>query len=109
MDELVGKPASAAGMDGFVAAKSVGIHSLLRSDHPSDKILTFNGKTPVAQADVAVLRGGAGATKPPACGLTAIGEVQDIARELFRFGRDQIGAAQSGETIAGTPGLSQSA
>ena len=109
MGELVGKPASRAGTGAFVTAKSVGIHSLIRSDHPSDKILTFNGKSPGAQADVAVLRGGAAAAKPPDGGLAAIGKVQNIARELFRFGRDQIGAAQTGEIIAGTPGLSRSA
>jgi len=32
---------------------------------------------------------------------------QSIARELFRFGRDKIGADQMGEIIAGTPGLNQ--
>ena len=35
-----------------------------------------------------------------------MGEIQNIARELFRFGRDKIGADQMGEIIAGTPGLS---
>jgi hypothetical protein len=34
-------------------------------------------------------------------------EIQSIAREVFRFGRDKIGADQMGEIIAGTPGLSQ--
>ena len=34
-------------------------------------------------------------------------QIQDIARELFRFGRDKIGADRMGEIIAGTPGLSQ--
>ena len=34
-------------------------------------------------------------------------EIQNSARELFKFGRDQIGADQMGEIIAGTPGLSQ--
>jgi len=36
-----------------------------------------------------------------------MGEIQNVARELFRFGGDKIGAAQMGEIIAGTPGLSQ--
>jgi hypothetical protein len=36
-----------------------------------------------------------------------LSEIQSIARELFRFGRDKIGADQMGEIIAGTPGLSQ--
>ena len=36
-----------------------------------------------------------------------IAEIQNIARGLFKFDRDQIGADQMGEIIAGTPGLSQ--
>jgi hypothetical protein len=36
-----------------------------------------------------------------------MGEIQSIGRELFRFGRDKIGADQMGEIIAGTPGLGQ--
>jgi len=36
-----------------------------------------------------------------------IGEIQNVARELFKFGRDRIGADQMGEIISGTPGLSQ--
>src|ERR1700751_5422251 len=35
-----------------------------------------------------------------------IAEIQSIARELLRFGRDKLGANQMGEIIAGTPGLS---
>ena len=34
-------------------------------------------------------------------------EIQNIARELFRFGRDRVGADRMGEIIAGTPGLRQ--
>jgi hypothetical protein len=34
-----------------------------------------------------------------------MGEIRNVARELFRFGRDKIGAEHMGEIIAGTPGL----
>jgi hypothetical protein len=34
-------------------------------------------------------------------------EIQTVARELLRFGRDKIGADQMGEIVAGTPGLSR--
>ena len=37
----------------------------------------------------------------------AMSEIQGVARELFRFGRDKIGADQMGKIISGTPGLSQ--
>jgi hypothetical protein len=45
-------------------------------------------------------------TRLMALGL-GIGEIQNIARELFKFGRDKIGADQMGEIISGTPGLGQ--
>ena len=45
-------------------------------------------------------------TRLMALGL-GMSEIQNVARELFRFGRDKIGADQMGEIISGTPGLSQ--
>jgi hypothetical protein len=36
-----------------------------------------------------------------------ITEIQNIASELLRFGRDKIGADRMGEIISRTPGLSQ--
>ena len=39
--------------------------------------------------------------------LQSIIRQSGVARELFRFGRDKIGADQMGEIILGTPGLSQ--
>jgi hypothetical protein len=45
-------------------------------------------------------------TRLMAMGL-GFGEIQSIARELFKFGRDKIGADRMGEIIKGTPGLSQ--
>jgi hypothetical protein len=41
--------------------------------------------------------------------LVARAGIDDITRELFRFGRDTIGADLMGEIIAGTAGLSQCA
>ena len=43
-------------------------------------------------------------TKLMALGL-GMAEIQNIARELFRFGRDKIGADRMGEIIAGTRGF----
>lgn len=37
----------------------------------------------------------------------SMAEIQNTARELFRFGRDTTGAGQMGEIIAGKPGLGQ--
>lgn len=38
-------------------------------------------------------------------GKAVVGEINSVARELYKFGRDQVGADQMGEIIAGTPGL----
>ena len=45
-------------------------------------------------------------TKLMGLGL-GMGQIQDIARELFKFGRDKIGADKITAIIAETPGLSQ--
>jgi hypothetical protein len=34
-----------------------------------------------------------------------IGQIQNLARELFRYGREKIGADRMDEIIVGTPGL----
>ncbi len=86
MDELIGRLASKAGIDSAVAEKTVGI------------ILTFSR----------LMGGGLMAVGTRLMGLgLGMGEIQSIARELLRFGRDKIGADQMGAIIAGTPGLSQ--
>jgi len=45
-------------------------------------------------------------TKPISLGL-GIAEIQRVAPERLRFGRDTLGADQMGEIIAGTAGPSQ--
>ncbi len=127
MDDLVGELASKAGIGVAVPARGTGIiPGFLRSEGPSDTVQARIDKIPGAEAAVATSGNGAGRTRPIGGGLMAagmrrmglvmslftslglsIGEIQNIVRELFRFGRDQIGADQMGEIIAGTPGLSQ--
>ena len=117
MDELIGRLAVKAGIDAVVAEKTVGIIlSFLRNEGPSDKVQALIDKIPGAEAAIAAsstglskLMGGglmALGTKLMGLGL-GMGEIQNVARELFRFGRDKIGAEQMGEIIKGTPGLSQ--
>ena len=117
MDELIARLATKAGVDAAVAEKTIGIVlSFLHSEGPSDKVQARIDQIPGAEAaiaasnnDLARLMGG---------GLVAVGtkllglgpgmrDIQNVARELFRFGRDKIGADRMGEIIAGTPGLSQ--
>ena len=118
MDELIGRLAAKAGIDDAVAEKTIGIIlGFLRNEGPSDKVQALIDTIPGAEAAIAASSGG-GLSRLMGGGLMAVGtklmglglgmgEIQNIARELFRFGRDKIGADQMGEIIAGTPGLSQ--
>jgi hypothetical protein len=119
MDELIGRLASKAGIDGAVAEKTVGIIlNFLRSEGPSDKVQELIDQIPGAEAVIAASNNNGTISRLMGGGLMAVGtrlmglglgmgEIQSIARELFRFGRDKIGADQMGAIIAGTPGLSQ--
>ncbi len=119
MDELTGQLALKAGIDGAVAEKTIGIIlSFLRSEGPSDNVQALIDAIPGAEAAISASGKSGGLGGLMGSGLMALGtklmglglgmdEIQNIARELFRFGRDKIGADQMGEIIAGTPGLSQ--
>jgi hypothetical protein len=119
MDELVGRLASKAGIDGAVAEKTIGIIlSFLRNEGPSEKVQALIDEIPGAEAAIEASGNGGGFARLMGGGLMAVGtrlmglglgmgEIQSIARELFKFGRDKIGADRMGEIIAGTPGLSQ--
>jgi hypothetical protein len=119
MDELIGQLAVKAGIDNVVAEKTAGIVlGFLRNEGPSDKVQALIDRIPGAEAAIAASSSGAGLVQLMGGGLMALGtrlmglglgmpEIQNVARELFKFGRDKIGADQMGEIIAGTPGLSQ--
>jgi hypothetical protein len=119
MDELVGQLAAKAGIDSTVAEKTIGIIlAFLRDEGPSDKVQALIDTIPGAEAAIAASNQGGGLSRLMGGGLMAVGtrlialglgvgEIQNIARELFRFGRDKIGVDQMGEIISGTPGLSQ--
>ncbi|WFU38478.1 DUF2267 domain-containing protein [Bradyrhizobium sp. CB82] len=118
MDELIGRLATNASIDSAVAEKTIGIIlGFLRNEGPSDSVQALIDHIPGAEAVIAATQGG-GLSRLMGGGLMAVGtrlmglglgmsDIQKIARELFRFGRDKIGADQMGKIIAGTPGLSQ--
>ncbi len=119
MDELIEQLAAKVGIDRVVAGKTIGIIlGFLRNEGPADKVQALIDRIPGAEAVIeapgaggrlAGLMGGglmALGSRLMALGL-GMGEIQSVARELFKFGRDKIGADQMGEIIAGTPGLSQ--
>ena len=119
MDELIGRLAEKAGIEKAVAEKSVGIMlGFLRNEGPADKVQALIDNIPGAEAVIAASGGGGGLSRLMGGGLMALGaklmglglgmaQIQNIARELFRFGRDKIGADQMGEIIAGTRGLKE--
>jgi len=119
MDELIGRLASNASIDGAVVEKTVGIIlGFLRSEGPSENVEALIDQIPGAEAAIEASRSGGGLSRLMGGGLMAVGtrlmglglgmsEIQNVARELFRYGRDKIGADQMGKIIAGTPGLSQ--
>ena len=119
MDELIGRLASTASIDSAVAEKTVGIIlSFLRNEGPSGTVQALIDHIPGAEQAIEASRSGGGLSRLMGGGLMAVGtrlmglglgmaDIQKVARELFRFGRDKIGAEQMGKIIAGTPGLSQ--
>jgi hypothetical protein len=119
MDELTGRLAAIAGIENAVAEKTIGIIlGFLRSEGPSDKVQSLIDSIAGAEAAIAASNSGGGLGSLMGGGLMAvgtrlmglglgIGEIQNIARELLRFGRDKIGADRMGEIVAATPGLSQ--
>jgi hypothetical protein len=119
MDELIGRLATRASIDDAVAEKTAGIIlGFLRNEGPSDKVQALIDKIPGAEVAISASSNGGGLASLMGGGLLAvgtrltglglgIGDIQSIARELFRFGRDKIGTDQMDEIIAATPGLSQ--
>ena len=119
MDELIGRLVAKAGIDSAVAEKIIGIIlGFLRNEGPANKVQALIDRIPGAEAAIAASSNGGGLARLMGGGLMALGtklmglglgmgDIQNVARELFRFGRDKIGADQMGEIITGTPGLSQ--
>jgi hypothetical protein len=119
MDELIGELAAKAGIGNAVAENTVGIIlGFLRTEGPSDKVQALIDRIPGAEAAIEASSSGDGIGRLMGGGLMAlgsrlmglglgIGEIQNIARELLKYGRDKIGADQMGEIVAETPGLSQ--
>ena len=115
MDELIDRLATKAGIDNIVAEKSIGIRpGFIRGAGPSDKVQARSDNIPGSEAAIAAGNPG----RLMGNGLTAVGarlmalglgisEIESMARELFKFCRDKVGADHMGEIIGETLGLSQ--
>jgi hypothetical protein len=119
MDELVDQLAAKAGVDRAVAEKTVGaILGFLRKEGPADKVQALIDAFPGSEAAIAAAGSGGGLAGLLGGGIMALGaklmgfglgmgQIQAIGRELFKVGRDKIGADDMNAIISGTPGLSQ--
>lgn len=115
MNELIDLLTVRVGIDKAVAEKTIGIiFGFLRNEGPADDVQALIDSIPGADATIeqsgtSGMRGGglmALGGKLMGLGL-GMGEIQSVARELFKYGRDKIGADRMGDIISGTPGLSQ--
>jgi hypothetical protein len=118
MSELVDELAAKAGIDDAIAEQSIGIMlDYLRSEGPRETVQALIDSIPGAEAAIASARTGSGFSRLMGGGLMAVGtrlmglglamtDIQKLARELFAFGRDKIGADRMRMIVAGTPGLS---
>lgn len=119
MEELSEQLAVKVGIDKAIAEKTIGIIlGFLRNEGPQDQVKALIEHIPGAESAIQSSNTGGGLGGLMGGGLMALGsklmglglgmgEIQSIARELFKFGRDKIGADQMGEIISETPGLSQ--
>jgi hypothetical protein len=120
MDELIAQLSAKTGIDNIVAEKAVGIIlGFLRTEGPGDTVGALIDGIPSADAVIdansgggsllsSLFGGGLMALGGKLMGLgLGMGDIKTLARELFSFGRDRIGADKIDEIIAGTPGLSQ--
>ena len=119
MNELIDLLATKVGIDKAVAGKTIGIIlGFLHNEGPSDDVSALIAAIPGGDHALADADGGGGfgglmggglmalGTKLMGLGL-GMGEIESVARELFKYGRDRIGADKMGNIIAQTPGLSQ--
>ncbi|PZA13238.1 DUF2267 domain-containing protein [Rhodopseudomonas palustris] len=121
MDELIERLADKAGLDRSVAGKTIGIIlAFLRNEGPQQPVQALIDSIPGAEAAIEAadtsrsglsrLIGGGGVmamgTRLLGLGLS-VSDIQTIARELFKAGRDRIGAEQMGAILEGTPGIRQ--
>ena len=119
MDELIEQLTAKVGIEKDVAEKTVGIIlGFLRNEGPAEPVNELIEKIPGAEDAIASNSGGGGFSSLMGGGLMALGsklmglglgmgEIQSVARELFKYGRAKVGSETMDKIIAGTPGLSQ--
>jgi hypothetical protein len=119
MDELKARLAEKAGIDGAVAENAIGaVLGFLRDERSDGKAQTLIDGIPGAEAAIDTSRKSCGINSLMGGGLMALGtrltalglgmaDIQNIVRELLRYGRDKIGSDQMNAITAEIPVLGQ--
>lgn len=119
MNELVERLSASVGVDEAVAEKAIGnILQFLQSEGPAEPVQQLIKEIPGADTLIAAAGSGGGLSGLLGGGLMALGsklmglglgmsEIQSLARELFKYGREKIGNERMNEIVSATPGLSQ--
>ena len=119
MDELIEQLTSKVGIEKDVAEKTIGIIlGFLRNEGPAEPVNELVNSIPGGEDAITANSGGGGFASLMGGGLMALGsklmglglgmgEIQSVARELFKYGRAKVGSDVMDKIIAGTPGLSQ--
>jgi hypothetical protein len=119
MDELKARLAEKAGIDGAVAENAVGaVLGFLRDKQSGGSVQTLIAAISGAEAAIDTSRRSGGINSLMGEGLMALGtrlmglglsiaEIQNIAVELLRYGRDKIGSDQMDAIVSEIPILGQ--
>lgn len=102
MDKLMERLTATVGLRRDIAGRTIGIIlGFLRSDGPADKVEALIDTIPGTEAAIDSAGGSGMIGRWIGIGVKA--EIKGVARELFKFGRDRIGADRTGKIVAGTP------
>ena len=123
MDDLIARVTGALGVDAATAQQAVGaVLGFLQKEGPAAEVGELLNGIPGSEDAIAAapsaggggllggLLGGGGimglASQLQGLGL-GMGEIQELGKQLFAYGRETVGEETMGKIVASVPGLSQ--
>ena len=124
IDELVTRIATSVGLEQGLATKAVGMMlAFLKKEGPEAEVNTLFNAVPGSAELAAEQTGGSGIMGSvmgmmPGGGVMALGtqlmgaglgmgQIQQVSKQLFAFGKEKAGEDTMGAIVGGVPGLSQ--
>lgn len=125
MEELINRLVANVGIDAGLAQKAVGIIlGFLQKEGPSEEVNTLLANMPGAESLIAEHAGQGGGMLGSLMGMMggggvmglgqqlmsaglSMGQLGDVGKELFAYGREQAGEDTMGAIVGAIPGLSQ--